>query len=156
LPICDERAGLAVRYAALQPVSFLVKDLNFILYSGRGDVRRWLVARELLIRLERAGDPQAAAAVLGELIGSTRARYLLVQSRWLSPQAERAVHQVGGVVAARGSWLIVAPRARAAEDLASFRPPTQPAAGSGARADHGPAVAVAVVGANVDEAGAGE
>ena len=114
LPIGDEQAGLALRYAALQPVAFLVKDLNFMLYSGHGDVGRWLETRERLRALQSARDPQTASAVLGQLIDSTRTRYLLVASHSLAPPAELAVAEAGRVVAARGSWLIVAPSVPAA------------------------------------------
>jgi hypothetical protein len=113
LPIGDEQAGLALRYAALQPVAFLVKDLNFLLYSGRGEVGLWLETDERLRKLLSADDPQTAGTALRELIDSTRARYLLVASHSLPRATELAIAEAGPLVAARGSWRIVEPRERA-------------------------------------------
>jgi hypothetical protein len=109
LPIGQETVGLALRYGAFQPVAFLVKDLNLILWGG-GDLRRWLLTRDRINRFRAARDPVEARALLRDLIQLTRADYLFVELTSLAPEGRLAVVESGPVVVARKQWAIVSVR----------------------------------------------
>jgi hypothetical protein len=107
LPIGCDTVGLALRYGAFQPVAFLNKDLNLMLYGGSGDLRDWLDTRHSMSRFEASRETLEARSLLRSLIARTRVHLLLVRQSSLTPEGRAAIADAGPVVAARGDWTIV-------------------------------------------------
>ena len=112
LPIGSETVGLALRYGALQPVAFLVKDLNLLLYGAGGDLRGWLQTRDDLDRFKAARDPLEAGSLFRAVVERTRADYVVAEQSSLTPTGRLAVTNAGAVVAVRGDWMIVSVRGK--------------------------------------------
>ncbi|HEY2210456.1 MAG TPA: hypothetical protein VGH62_02330, partial [Bradyrhizobium sp.] len=76
LPIVPAALGLAVRYAALQPVAFIHNDVNALFYSGSAKRLLWTELDALRNGMQEKGPGSVAAyAALSE---RSKARYVLV------------------------------------------------------------------------------
>jgi hypothetical protein len=111
----DESLGLAVRYGALQPASFLVKDVNLLLGSGPAHSSDWLEHHSRMMRFGAAQSESEAAAALGRLISLARPRYLLLDRERMSSVVGEATLLAGELVLDTPSFALikVAPSAKA-------------------------------------------
>jgi hypothetical protein len=76
LPIVPATLGLAVRYAALQPIAFIKNDVNALFYSGSAKRLLWTEFDALRNGMQEKGPGSVAAyAALSE---RSKARYVLV------------------------------------------------------------------------------
>jgi hypothetical protein len=91
LPIGNSTVGLAVRYAAVQPVAFIGNDMNAVFYSGSPRRRQWaelfLLSRTML-DAQNADAPDAFTA----LVARAHAKYLVLENGALpAPVLDRVV-----------------------------------------------------------------
>jgi len=101
-----ELVGLAVRYAAKQPVAFLGKDLNLLSYSSSPRVAEWLAAEADLRRLD---DPnmEDLDSALARVVKLYQVSHLLLHtpstpSRWFP-----LVKKLARTVAESGDWTLL-------------------------------------------------
>ncbi len=107
LPLTGEETGLAVRYAALQPVVYLEKDGNALFYSGSPRRVEWAERRRLVTALYASADRDLAARNLRQVIDRTGAKYVLLQTGHPPPAVAEAARGAGPVVLERGRWLLI-------------------------------------------------
>ncbi len=112
-----ELLGLAVRYAAFQPVVHLEKDGNLLSYSGSGGAAQWLRARPDAIALREAHPPESDA-ILARMIERLRPDYLVVHDTITPPHLLPTLVAAGPTLATEGPWRIVAVSAAARERAA--------------------------------------
>lgn len=112
-----ELLGLAIRYAAWQPVVFHEKDINLLSYSGSAGALEWARTMPDFIALRDAAPPRSDA-VLARILDRLQPDYLLVHDATTPPPLLQSLLRVGPSVATEGPWRLIAAsaiaRARAA------------------------------------------
>jgi len=112
-----ELLGLAVRYAAFQPVVYLEKDGNLLSYSGSRGAVQWLRTRPDAMALREAHPPDSNA-ILARMIERLRPDYLVVHETITPPHLLPTLVAAGPTLAIEGPWRIVAVSASARERAA--------------------------------------
>lgn len=101
-----EQLGLAVRYAAFQPVVFLEKDVNLLSYSGSAATRQWMKVSEQVARL-RHSSPDEATDGIQRLVDDLKADYVIVRDDIASIALLNALQAPGSVIAQEGPWRLI-------------------------------------------------
>lgn len=114
-----ELVGLAVRYAAFQPVVFHEKDINLLSYSGSEGALEWSRAMSQFAQL-RNGEATSMDATLARIIDRHRPDYLLVHEATMTPALRGLLHERGRTVATEGPWQLMA-ASKAVDNPASRR-----------------------------------
>lgn len=94
--------ALAIRYAALQPIAYLFKDMNFLTYSASSELQSWSVATR---ELDNAATDLTGTA-LRSAIELTNANYLLIHDS-ASPALKKSAGQLGDDPITFGAWTLV-------------------------------------------------
>ncbi len=125
LPIATSRhgpielLGLAIRYAAFQPVVFHEKDINLLSYSGSAGALDWARAMPDFVELRDAIPPRSDA-ILARILDRLRPDYLLVHDTTTPPHLLQSLLRAGPSVATEGPWRLIAASATA-RDRATAR-----------------------------------
>jgi hypothetical protein len=98
-----ELVGLAVRYAALKPVVFLSKDLNFLSYSSSPKLIEWKKKKEELTALAQI-PPSEATTRLAQVIADNTVTFILAQTNELSPALVTTIDGQAKPIARDGTW----------------------------------------------------
>jgi hypothetical protein len=98
-----EWIGLAVRYAALKPVVFLTKDLNFLSYSSSSKIIDWQREKEELTALAQASSSEASMRLAQE-IADKSITFILARTDALSPHLVSAIDGQAKPVTHDGTW----------------------------------------------------
>jgi hypothetical protein len=106
-----ELVGLALRYAAFQPVAYLQKDVNLLAYSGSDRVGTWLDSTDDLARLDALNGPDATQALLA-FCRARQVDYVLLYTNGLPPGRAEALSATGSTLATEGPWQLVHVSAR--------------------------------------------
>ena len=95
--------ALAIRYEALQPTSFLYKDMNFLSYSGSDEIVPWHTTMRALQSID---DGTASEDALKGVILATNTDYVLVHES-ASVYAKAATQSLDGNVQQFGKWELI-------------------------------------------------
>jgi hypothetical protein len=105
LPIGSSTVGLAVRYAGLQPVAFLVNDANALFYSGSKKRFLWTDLYLLNKRMLDWSD-QSASQAFEQLVERTQARYVLLEDGVVSADVRSEIVKLGNLEQRIGRWTL--------------------------------------------------
>ncbi len=95
--------ALAVRYGALQPLLYLQKDLNFLLYSASRNLELWANLKEQIKGLENR-DQTSIESVIRDLRSKQGLRFLLVDSQKETEALAAASKALAVETIASGTW----------------------------------------------------
>lgn len=102
-----ELVGLAVRYAAFQPVVFHEKDINLLSYSGSAGALDWSREMPDFEALRNAAPPQSDE-ILTRILARLRPDYLLVHDPSTPATLLGSLMRVGPTAATEGPWRLIA------------------------------------------------
>ncbi len=98
-----ETNALAVRYGAFQPVLFLQKDMNFLLYSSSQHLEHWAGMRDRLSSLDTSDAPGIRSTLNG-LKQTDNLRLVLVDTQAATPRLATSVAQSSDLLLSAGRW----------------------------------------------------
>jgi len=98
-----ELVTLAVRYAGLQPLTYVNKDMNLLSYSSSRRLYDWVKLRREISSLESA-DPLPVKGVLDKVLDDNAVRYVLAEPSTLSGAIIAAIEARALSVKKRGTW----------------------------------------------------
>ncbi|MGG6894747.1 hypothetical protein [Rhizobium sp. BR 315] len=98
-----ETDALAVRYGAFQPLLYLRRDLNFLLYSASRNLELWASLKQQLTGLEQQ-DQASIESVIRDLRSKHGLRYLLVDSRMETEALAAASKALAAEIVVSGRW----------------------------------------------------
>ena len=107
LPIDAETMGLAIRYDSLQPVVYLRKDMNALMYSGSPDANTWWRDHQIMDSLLTASAAGEASQLLHKMVDMSKPKYLLFDAQRLSSVVAAAALRSGVVVMRNQRWSLV-------------------------------------------------
>jgi hypothetical protein len=96
--------SLSVRYAALRPLVYSLRDSGILGYSNRSALSGWLATTKKIDTLRAMTDPQERLAELVPLAESMRATYLVVD---FAVTAEMLRYQPVSVVMQNGGYILL-------------------------------------------------
>lgn len=97
-PITDEVVSLAIRYQSLQPVSYVYKDRNALLYSNHADTRRFLTIRDNYDEFLKTEDNAVARATLCRALELAPSKQLVVDHSLVSKDKVLIAQGLGTVL----------------------------------------------------------
>jgi hypothetical protein len=107
LSVGAEQMGLAIRYGALQPVVYLKKDANALIYSGVPKRAQWEQAHDAMVALVNTTDEAGARIQLRHVLDLLRPKYILFDTRQLPPTIIEAGIGIGAIAMQAGPWMLI-------------------------------------------------
>lgn len=102
-----ELAGLAVRYGGLQPVAFLEKDMNFLLYSGSIGLEHWFELRKSLRMIsQQATESTQAGIEFQQLLNAQGVRFIIYYRENERDSLEMMIQSNAKQVFEAGDWSV--------------------------------------------------
>lgn len=96
--VADEVMTLAIRYQSLQPVTYIYKDRNVLLYSNHEDTGRFLSIRDQYDAFLEVDNDQHATRALCEALRLAPSELLVIDHRIISAQRLNLARQTGKIL----------------------------------------------------------
>lgn len=96
--VADDVMALAIRYQSLQPVTYVYKDRNVLLYSNHEDTGRFLAIRDQYDAFLDADNQQHAARALCRALRLAPSHLLVVDHRIVNTQQFAAAKSTGNLL----------------------------------------------------------
>ncbi len=98
-----ETNALAVRYGGFQPILYLSKDMNFLLYSASDNLKLWSELRDQISGLETR-DRLEIETIIRQLVEKRHLRYVLLDSQHSSETLDSGLSALADDTVAIGKW----------------------------------------------------